>query len=716
MAHLEGEATGMYLLGRNGMWHGGIHITDATTPWCALSGKSPAEAADFPVRYRGEQAVRCMADGEVVAYRICRDYLQVPWECGPLSVSGSFVLVRHYVQPGEKAESGLHFYTLYMHLAPWSAYDTDSGTRPWTVCNSLSAYAPEWLLGAGADSQSVNDAYRVATMPAGTRVAWDDSDISLSITSRGRRYGLVTFRGLSAEESQGNTRLQPGQQYWVLVDHDNLAPAAGEATRPAWWSPLLPPFRQTLQFDRVVCPDPYPVKAGDAVGHLGYFQTPKEGGHDARYQVHIECLSMDENLETFLTNPERVGEDSPVWLKCPAGLALYERDVKTGGFSRKSRASEGEAILALSQVKTEQDARKQDWYYLPFAHGYVPVDSQDVEKLSQYDLDRLGFKAITDEATTFDHLDGKTPPAGLVRRIFETLLAAAKADPRVSHRSVPFNYQRLLNKIDRGVTPYSSQEYLSAVHNPSYREARSRLVVKHPSEWYYRKEDALWQGFLNSLLPDAPEWREYSEGFIDRMAWMQDAGRLKLGPLLWHMHPVEFLGTLKSQQISVYRNYTPEDAREALITIYNKHGHDMAKIIEQLYRDETGHFQSTQYKRCGAGGMEIAGANPQPPGYGWNESLFLRHPEYSPIGIWWAFENKGLSGQGGNQQVTTRKKGYIIFPTVLAAMEYKVDYIKRNHGNWARWHSLDVTVQSNYREAILKMRHPYVDEISGVKK
>ncbi|WP_162786017.1 hypothetical protein [Salmonella enterica] len=25
------------------MWHGGIHITDATTPWCALVGKAPQE-------------------------------------------------------------------------------------------------------------------------------------------------------------------------------------------------------------------------------------------------------------------------------------------------------------------------------------------------------------------------------------------------------------------------------------------------------------------------------------------------------------------------------------------------------------------------------------------------------------------------------------------------------------------------------------------------
>ncbi|EGH5016004.1 hypothetical protein IEK42_004526, partial [Salmonella enterica] len=67
LSHLAGESTGQYTIGRSGMWHGGIHITEATTPWCALSGKSPLEAIDFPVPFKGEQAVRCMADGEVVA-------------------------------------------------------------------------------------------------------------------------------------------------------------------------------------------------------------------------------------------------------------------------------------------------------------------------------------------------------------------------------------------------------------------------------------------------------------------------------------------------------------------------------------------------------------------------------------------------------------------------------------------------------------------------
>ncbi|HEY2452095.1 MAG TPA: hypothetical protein VGI71_05675 [Scandinavium sp.] len=549
MSHLEGEPTGWYMLGSNGMWHGGIHITNATTPWCALSGKAASESVDFPVAYKGEQAVRCMADGEVVAYRICKDYLDVPWETGPLSVSGSFVLVRHYIQPGEKKESGLHFYTLYMHLAPYSAYASSESETQWIVNDNLSAYRPEWVMSASTDNKGVSDSYRVGTIPKGAHIEWDATDSNLhTIGHNGRRYGLVTFKGLSdkAKAKGKKTSLEEGQQYWILTDKNNLVPSSGTASCPSWWTHLMPPYAELMQFDTVVCPTPYPISAGDCVGHLGYFQVPKEGGYDARYQVHIECLSMDDNLEAFLKNPEKVGENTPLYLKCPSGLPLFSKDLKTKTMVSNGKVSQGESVLTLSQVKTETDAQKQEYWFLPYANGYVPKTNKSVETLSQYDLEKRGFTTATDEAPSFDHLDGKTPPKGLVRSVLDWLHQTSSNDTRVSHRVVPLNYQRLLNRIDGSISPYSPHEYLSAIHNPSYRDARNRMIVKHPSEWYHKKSDPIWLPFLNNLTKDAPEWKTYSEAYIEKMVWMQDAGKLKLGPSLWHMHPVMFLGALKS--------------------------------------------------------------------------------------------------------------------------------------------------------------------------
>lgn len=188
-----------------------------------------------------------------------------------------------------------------MHLAPYSAYGAGEKETQWVVNDNLTAYRPEWLLSASTDNKTVSDSYRAATIPKGAHVEWDASDSSLhTIGSNGRRYGLVTFKGLSdkAKGKGTKTSLEEGQQYWILTDKNNLVPAGGAAACPSWWTHLLPPFAEPMQFDTVVCPTPYPINASDSVGHLGYFQVPKEGGYTARYQVHIECLSADDNLPT----------------------------------------------------------------------------------------------------------------------------------------------------------------------------------------------------------------------------------------------------------------------------------------------------------------------------------------------------------------------------------------------------------------------------------
>ncbi|WP_373226627.1 glycoside hydrolase family 73 protein [Enterobacter cloacae complex sp. ESBL7] len=549
LEHLAGESTGLFLVGRSGMWHPGIHITQVTTPWCALSGKAVSEHTDFPVAYKGEQAVRCMADGEVVAYRICQDYLDIPWESGPLLFSGSFLLVRHYIQPGETEKSGLHFYTLYMHLAPYSAYDEQQDKPLWTVQNALSVYHPDWLMVAASHNpDSVNSSYRAGTIPKGAIVEWDESDDSLHVMGfNQRKYGLVTYQGLNEEAQKNNvkTSLKAGQQYWMLVDNHNIAPGAGSVVLPAWWRSLMPPAKDSMIFDQVVCPEPFAIHAGDPVGHLGYYQSPKDGSYVSRYQVHIECFSMDENLPQFLNNPEKVGAEHPLWLKYSPDLELYSKNIRAGTFAEDGRVTSRSGLLKLSDLRTEtDDTTKEEYWQLPPENGYVPKGLAQLELLSQYDLGKLGFRTEIVDPPSFDYLDGKTQPVGLVRRIIEWILEVAKNDPRPSHAMAKHGYQYLLNKIDSGEPYYSSGEYLRAVHRPDYQDVVQKAIVKHPSDWYHKKGDAIWQSFLEPLKKEAPEWKAYSEAFIDKMAWMQDASKLKLGPSLWHMHPVMFLGFL----------------------------------------------------------------------------------------------------------------------------------------------------------------------------
>ncbi|WP_156126912.1 hypothetical protein [Leclercia adecarboxylata] len=39
---------------------------------------------------------------------------------------------------------------------------------------------------------------------------------------------------------------------------------------------------------------PVPIVAGDSLGNMEFYQLPEENGKRSRYQVHIECLSMND--------------------------------------------------------------------------------------------------------------------------------------------------------------------------------------------------------------------------------------------------------------------------------------------------------------------------------------------------------------------------------------------------------------------------------------
>ncbi|MEM0575140.1 M23 family metallopeptidase [Flavobacterium polysaccharolyticum] len=156
------------------------------------------------------------------------------------------------------------------------------------------------------------------------------------------------------------------------------------------------------------------------------------------------------------------------------------------------------------------------------------------------------------------------------------------------------------------------------------------------------------------------------------------------------------------------RDYNEEDAKKALRVIYEKYSKDMAVIIEKMYRLETTHFTSLQYKICGSAGME-ATIGKEAPFYGWDPTFFTKFPEHKFLGIKELFENPGMSGKGGNLQIKNKPKRFIVLNSVLAGMEYKVFYIKKYDGNYSRWAGLKKSVQENYRNSLAGVRARIVD-------
>ncbi|MCP5798698.1 hypothetical protein NL298_25815, partial [Klebsiella pneumoniae] len=110
-----------------------------------------------------------------------------------------------------------------------------------------------------------------------------------------RTFSLVTL-------GRDKDTLKKGDRVWVVSDGDSLTSVAPAA------SSSEPVFN-----DVYVPSAPVPVSAGDSLGHMGFYQLPEENGKRSRYQVHIECLSMDD-MEKFITNPGGAGEDAPVYL------------------------------------------------------------------------------------------------------------------------------------------------------------------------------------------------------------------------------------------------------------------------------------------------------------------------------------------------------------------------------------------------------------------
>ncbi|WP_433670892.1 hypothetical protein [Klebsiella michiganensis] len=639
LSTIGGESSGLYLVGSQGMWHGGIHITDATIPWCALSTDSEAENEYCRELYKGEQFICCMADGEIVAWRVCKDYesAAIEWRGEKLFLSTSFVLVRHYIQPGDTEESGLTFFTLYMNLAPYAAYHQQGRESERKTTDVLSYYTSKDDLDAGRAAGS---------LIKGTLVTLSDN----IVTSGRKRRQYTEISVIGEIKNAAGEMLAAGSKIWILSDRGNLKAAEGSAV-PSWWAKCSPAYttqpegmlnytsrtdwayylssEDVLQYrnagrlaervplsykpgnaaqqvirpgkntnepsrtfslvtlgrdwdmmkkgDRIwvvsdgdsltpvasaasgsgpvfndvyVPSEPVPVNAGDSLGHMGFYQLPEENGKRSRYQVHIECLSMDD-MEKFITNPGHVGEDAPVYLTWKTDAPLFEKG--EWGMVAGSRKTRAAGILTLAKVpgvdadgNTLTSNKDAAYYQIRPEGGWLAAAS--VQKVSQYALGELGFVTLNKAPASFDLIDGIKQPNNVVKGILEQLYKAAQEESRTTHALNKYNYKRLLELIDSNHDGhYSEQEYLQAVHNVSYRDHLYRVIAKHASEWYYTKDGPLWKSYLETLTTDAPLWKKYLEAFLDKMTWMKAvAGKgVALGAEPWHMHPIVFLEAIK---------------------------------------------------------------------------------------------------------------------------------------------------------------------------
>ena len=127
----NGLKSGTFPIGRNRIWHGGIHFSQS-------GGWHPSGA------------VRAIADGEIVAYRLATKPAKAtrsteegkPEGKIDLYTSPSFCLVRHRYEAGEQNKNRLTFYSLYMHIACENSYNSSEAARVMVKGTGVSTYEP----------------------------------------------------------------------------------------------------------------------------------------------------------------------------------------------------------------------------------------------------------------------------------------------------------------------------------------------------------------------------------------------------------------------------------------------------------------------------------------------------------------------------------------------------------------------------------------------
>jgi hypothetical protein len=90
---------GFYPLSKNNYWHGGIHLYSS-------------------------KPIRAVADGQLIAYRLSKEYVKTKCNDKEIELSDSFILLKHTHETPNQQK--IEFYSLYMHLRPWNVYkETD---------------------------------------------------------------------------------------------------------------------------------------------------------------------------------------------------------------------------------------------------------------------------------------------------------------------------------------------------------------------------------------------------------------------------------------------------------------------------------------------------------------------------------------------------------------------------------------------------------------
>ncbi|MEN4575317.1 hypothetical protein ABEH22_07995 [Pantoea agglomerans] len=508
------EPHGSWLAGTNNMWHGGIHITSKSAPGSVLTN----ETADTAV------PLQFMAGGEVVAWRVNQDYLTSTYMNKPLQYSSTFVLVKSTCTPDpEKKANSLDFYTLYIGLAPLSAF---AKHKLYQVTEKGDGLSQREYTGKEKDGDKAPVAK--SKLKTGDRVIVL-REITFDLKGQTQTFGLARVLNSKSEMT--------GKAYWVSLDSQFVTPDGEQmAHLPAWMQQAV----AQGAFDAVVKPAmKLEVAAGDAVGYLAEDIAPCDlHGVEESAFVHVEVLSTDSRMIDFLSNKAQV-KSGPKYVHIHPESPVYARSGDTFTQTKGKVKKDIHKIMPQDECQPFTDKDGKRWFDIGDG-AWVSGTDVDAD-ICQYDLDKLGFKAF-EEPSTSDMT--KSLREGWIKDGFTRMAEWVRPERGIREKQVSDYYKALLRKMDSDNSgDLSGEELRHAVNYAELdvRDIAARMVVRHDSEWFGGSSHHRWRTFLKQLDPLCVS---YVRKWFDDMEWMSKVDGFSSGAPVWHMHPVIFVEAL----------------------------------------------------------------------------------------------------------------------------------------------------------------------------
>ncbi|CAE6827553.1 hypothetical protein R69927_00959 [Paraburkholderia domus] len=469
-------AHGVYPIAFDRRWHTGVHLYPATQ----------------------NEKVRAIADGEVVAYRVCQHAIDGGT---PHDSNAGFVLLKHTSETGDGRT--LTFYSLYMHLLALSAYSSVGVDG-----NVL----PEFLR-LPSPGGSLNPSVAPPAQAGGGKKVSRKDVLGLPGACHGQRH--IHFEIFMLPEDF--------DRYFGATQLENAQPHTPAGTDYWGHSYYIIPAGQTF-----VAQPP-----GTVNGKLhGITFDPLHGGQNT-LPLHVESYFHRGSKYTSVWSVAADGSRIPLVTNKQEPeyeYKLYERATKL----YPTCPSDGYELLRFGRILSASPslpagAAKTTWIRAAFAagqEGYIDLNNEKIAKLSDDDFPCLANWQKVSEGNSPFASDGLCD----IDRL-KAILGTAKEHQTQQEQGEHEEYQK-------------EEALVRYVRNTAgVRDLFKGFVCQAPSEWDGANNDARYGKLLSQqgefYYGDSAGYGKFMALLKQFQFW--DVTHLQSGTKLWFFHPLQFI-------------------------------------------------------------------------------------------------------------------------------------------------------------------------------